>query len=86
MAAGDRKIFLERIGIVRGVPVMATVEWTYEIEDKVAVSRHSAGGVTRFQLAATGAAFNALTGLQIRNAAIAAVEADVLVPPRDSVA
>lgn len=84
MAAGDRKALLERIGIMRGVPVMAIVEWVYEVEDKAGVDRHARGGVTRFQLAANRAAFNAMTGAQITAAAIAAVNADPDLPPRDS--
>jgi hypothetical protein len=86
MAAGDRKVKIEELVVFRGVPVRASARYQLFVEDKLGVDTHHRGGETRFQLAATLAAFNAMTGAQIRQAAVDAVAADASAPERDSIA
>lgn len=85
MAAGDRKLTIGEVTIRRAVPIMATASWKYEVEDRAGTDRLVSQGIVLFELAATGAVFNAMTGAQMWSAARTAVEAHASVPARDSV-
>ena len=78
MAAGEGKIKIQESSIFRGIPIIGNARWTFEVEQGIAGApdRHILTYTTGFQLAATLAAFNAMTGSQIRAAFIAAVQAD----------
>jgi hypothetical protein len=84
MAAGDRKIKISTMNIQNGNPVVYDVQWGYFIEDKVGVDQYVRGGSTNGSLGNT-AAFNALTGSQIKTNVVAAINADPNVPAKESV-
>lgn len=84
MAAGDRKIKIQEFHIQSGNPVPFSASWQLFVEDKLGADRYITGGITVGTLG-TVAAFNALTGLQIRTNIKNSVIADVNVPSNDSV-
>lgn len=84
MAAGDRKVVIQEMHITTGNPVPWTASWQVFVEDRVAGDRYISAGTTIGNFGAP-AAFNAMTGAQMRAAVKAAVQADAKVPPNDSV-
>lgn len=83
MAAGDRKVRVTNVDIVRGNPVVYTASWQLLVENKVGEDVYVRSGQTRRDFG-TPAAWRLMTGLQMETQVNADVAADATVPPRDS--
>lgn len=84
MAAGDRKLKISVLNIQNGNPVNFNVQWGLSVEDNAAIDHPSSGGSTAGTFG-TMTTFNALTGLQIKQIAVNAINTDPNVPPHDTV-
>lgn len=84
MAAGDRKVKISTMNVENGNPVNFSVQWGYFVEDRAGVDQSIKGGSTSGTFG-TMAAFNAMTGSQIKTAVVAAINADPNVPTKESV-
>lgn len=86
MAAGDRKVKIQKTRIFRGNPVRWEAEWELWVENKIGVDVPAGTNGTTQGDYGTPAAWRAMTGLQMENEVNTEVAADVALPPRDSIA
>lgn len=83
MAAGDRKVKVQEIRIVRGNPVTYQADWQLFVENRVGEDVYVRSGSHSGSFG-TPAAFRAMTGLQMENQVSANVAASPVTPANDS--